>query len=86
MEKTRREEWLEDMREYEADRAVRGDTYIEGDYPFLDRRGYIFDLDWGENVGTDMEDDDESDEDLPLTKTRARYSVDAWAAGMCPEL
>ncbi|KAG8888844.1 hypothetical protein FRB98_006630 [Tulasnella sp. 332] len=81
LENARREEWLEDMQEYKSDLATRGERYLEEDYPFLDRRGYIFDLDCGEQVDHDAQDDDNSDDEPPRDEGKPRYSVDAWVAG-----
>ncbi|KAG8997861.1 hypothetical protein FRB94_002910 [Tulasnella sp. JGI-2019a] len=79
LEAARREEWLQNMKEH-LESIVDGD---DEDYAFLDRRGYIFDLDCGEHLGTEDPKDGDHDGDIDMVpnQDRPRYSIDAWAAG-----
>lgn len=70
LENSRREEWLENMKEY-LESLSNEEAF---DPPFLDRRGYIFDLDAVEVVNRDNENDDDG-------SSHQKYSVDAWSHG-----
>lgn len=75
LEKKRQDEWVEDETEYQAELEESGKNELfEPRRYFLDRRGYIFDLDGGERV----------DGSNALNSSGGpKYSIDAWASGEC---